>query len=97
MNIVNDFVPANIIVNIKLPNKRFYEVAWSIALLRGYESLDEFVTDAFIDRVEMFPDGRDNFDDIHWGFKTRSELEKEGAREVKIRSSRYQDKSNQTV
>jgi hypothetical protein len=62
------------IINLKLPNKRFYDIAWAIALLKGYESLDEFVADCFIDRVEMFPDGRDNFDEIQWGFKTREEL-----------------------
>jgi hypothetical protein len=68
--------PAHMIVNLKLPNKRFYDIAWSIALLKGYESLDEFVTDCFIDRIEMYPEGRDNFDGVQWGFKTREELEK---------------------
>ena len=77
MNIVNDFLPTNIIVKLKLPNQRVYEVAWFIALLRGYENLDEFVNDVFLDSIEMFPDGRDDFDNIKWGFKTREDLEKE--------------------
>ena len=75
MNIVNDFVPTNIIVKLKLPNQRAYEVAWSIALLRGYENLDEFVNDVFLNSIEMFPDGRDDFDNVKWGFKTREEEE----------------------
>ena len=84
MNIVNDFVPANIIVKLKLPSQRAYEVAWSIALLRGYENLDEFVNDVFLDSIEMFPDGRDDFDNIKWGFKTREDLEKEEEKRVKV-------------
>jgi hypothetical protein len=83
MNIVNDFVPANIIVRLKLPNQRAYEVAWSIALLRGYENLDEFVNDVFLNNIEMFADGRDDFDNIKWGFKTREGLEKEEEKRVK--------------
>jgi hypothetical protein len=81
MNIVNDFVPANIIVKLKLPNQRAYEVAWSIALLRGYENLDEFVNDVFLDSIEMFPDGCDDFDNIKWVFKTR---EQEEEKRVKV-------------
>ena len=84
MNIVNDFVPAHIIVKLKLPNQRAYEVAWSIALLRGYENLDEFVNDVFLDSIEMFPDGRDDFDNVKWGFKTREDLEKEEEKRVKV-------------
>jgi hypothetical protein len=75
MDIINDFVPTNIIVKLKLPNQRAYKVAWSIALLRGYENFDEFVNDVFLDSIEMFPDGRDDFDNIKWGFKTRKEEE----------------------
>ena len=82
MNIVNDFVSKDIIVKLKLPNQRAYEVAWSIALLRGYENLDELVNDVFLDSIEMFPDGRDDFDNIEWGFKTRWEKEQE--KKVKI-------------
>jgi hypothetical protein len=84
MNIVNDFVPKDIIVKLKLPNQRAYEVAWSIALLRGYENLDEFVNDVFLDSIEMFPDGRDDFDNIKWGFKTREDLEKQEEKRVKV-------------
>jgi hypothetical protein len=84
MNIVNDFVPANIIVKLKLPNQRAYEVAWSIALLRGYENLDEFVNDVFLDRIEMFPDGRDDFDNIKWVFKTREQQEHEEKQRAKV-------------
>jgi hypothetical protein len=84
MNIVNDFVPANIIVKLKLPNQRAYEVAWSIALQRGYENLDEFVNDVFLDSIEMFPDGRDDFDNVKWGFKTREDLDKEAEKRVKV-------------
>ena len=84
MNIVNDFVPTNIIVKLKLPNQRAYEVAWSIALLRGYENLDEFVNDMFLDSIEMFPDGRDDFDNIKWGFKTREQQEHEEKQQVKV-------------
>jgi hypothetical protein len=80
MNIVNDFVPANIIVKLKLPNQRAYEVAWSVALLRGYENLDELVNDVFLDSIEMFPD---DFDNVKWGFKTREGLEKEEEKRVK--------------
>jgi hypothetical protein len=64
MNIVDDFVPAHVIVKLKLPSQRAYEVAWSIALLRGYENLDEFVNDVFLDSIEMFPDGRDDFENV---------------------------------
>ena len=84
MNIVNDFVPAHVIVKLKLPSQRAYEVAWSIALLRGYGNLDEFVNDVFLDSIEMFPDGRDDFDNIKWGFKTREDLEKEAEKRVKV-------------
>lgn len=83
-DIINDFVPTNIIVKLKLPNQRAYEVAWSIALLRGYESLDEFVNDVFLDSIEMFLDGRDDFDNIKWGFKTREDLEKQEEKRVKV-------------
>ena len=84
MNIVNDFVSAHIIVKLKLPNQRAYEVAWSIALLRGFENLDEFVNDVFLDSIEMFPDGRDDFDNIQWCFKTREDLEKEEEKRIKV-------------
>jgi hypothetical protein len=82
MNIENDFVPATIIVKLKLPNQRAYEVAWSIAHLRGYENLDEFVNDVFLDSIET--DGRDDFDNVKWGFKTREGLEKEEGKRVKV-------------
>jgi hypothetical protein len=26
--------------------------------LKGYQNLDEFVSDVFLDRIEMYPDGR---------------------------------------
>ena len=84
MNIVNDFVPTTIIVKLKLPNQRAYEVAWSIALLRGYENLDEFVNDVFLDSIEMFPDGRDDFENTKWGFKTR-EQRKRTSKDISIR------------
>jgi len=84
MNIINDFVPTNIIVKLKLPNQRAYEVAWSIALLRGYENLDELVNDVFLDSIEMFPDGRDDFENVKWGFKTREQREKEEERLAKV-------------
>ena len=84
MNIVNDFVPANIIVKLKLPNQRAYEVAWSIALLRGYENLDEFVNDVFLDSIKMFPDGRDDFDNVKWGFKTRERKRREADKCIAI-------------
>jgi hypothetical protein len=83
MDIVNDFVPKDIIVKLKPPNQRAYEVAWFIALLRRYENLDEFVNDVFLDSIEMFPDGRDDFDNIRLGFKTREDLEKEEEKRVK--------------
>ena len=84
MNIINDFVPKDIIVKLKLPNQRAYEVAWSITLLRGYENLDEFVKDVFLDSIEMFPDGRDDFENVHWGFKTRERREKEEEKPAKV-------------
>ena len=56
MDFINDFVPTNTKVKLKLPNQRAYEVAWFIALLRGYENLVEFVNDVFLDSIEMFPD-----------------------------------------
>jgi hypothetical protein len=84
MDIINDFVPTNIIVKLKLPNQRAYEVGWCIALLRGYENLDEFVNDVFLDSIEMFPDGCDDFDNVNWGFKTKGDLEKEEEKQVKV-------------
>ena len=84
MNIINDFVPKGIIVKLKLPSQRVYEVAWSIALLRGYENLDEFVNDVFLYSIEMFSDGRDDFDNIKRGFKTRDDLDKEEEKRVKV-------------
>jgi hypothetical protein len=77
MDIINDFAPKDIIVKLKLPNQRAYEVAWSIALLRGYGNLDDLVNDVFLDSIEMFSDGRDDFENIKWGFKTREQREKE--------------------
>ena len=29
---------------------------------------------------EMFPDGRDDLDNVHWGFKTRDQEEKNNQR-----------------
>jgi hypothetical protein len=67
-----------IIVSLKLPNKRAYELAWSICLLKGYQNLDEFVSDVFLDRIEMYPDGRADIHDLlHWGYKTREEMREE--------------------
>ena len=84
MNIINDFVPKDIIVKLKLPSQRVYEIAWSIALLRGYENLDELVNDVFLDSIEMFPDGRDDFDNVKWGFTTREQREKEEEKLAKV-------------
>jgi hypothetical protein len=80
MDTVNDFVPKDIIVKLKFPNQRSYEVAWSLALLRGYEDFDEFCNDIILDRLEMFPEGRDDLDNVRWGFKTREQREKERAK-----------------
>jgi hypothetical protein len=41
-------------VNVKLPNKRAHELAWAICLLKGYQNLDEFVSDVILDRIEMY-------------------------------------------
>ena len=80
MDIINDFVPKDIIVKLRLPNQRAYEIAWSLALLRGYEAFDDFVQDIVLDRLKMFPEGRDDVDNVHWGFKTREQREKERAK-----------------
>jgi hypothetical protein len=80
MDIVNDFVPKDIIVKLKFPNQRAYEIARSLSLLRGYEDFDDFVRDIVLDRLEMFPEGRDVLDNVHWGFKTREQREKERAK-----------------
>jgi hypothetical protein len=42
--------------------------------------LDELVNDVFLDSIEMFPDGRDNLENVKWGFKTREQREKERAK-----------------
>jgi hypothetical protein len=80
MDIINDFVPKDIIVKLKFPNQRAYEFAWSLALLRGYENFDDFVRDIVLNRLEMFPEGRDDLDNVHWGFKSRDQREKERAK-----------------
>lgn len=61
-------VAKDIIVKLRLPNQRAYEVAWSICLLKGYDNLEEFVNDVFLDSIEMFPDGRDDLENVRWGF-----------------------------
>jgi hypothetical protein len=50
-------------VNLKLPNKRVYELAWAICKLKGYQNLDEFVSDVYLDTIEMYPDGRAGLED----------------------------------
>ena len=65
------------IVKLRLPNQRAYEVASSICLLRGYGNFDEFVNEVFLDSIEIFPDGRDDLENVHWGFKNREEKERE--------------------
>jgi hypothetical protein len=68
----------NIMVNLKLPNKRVYELVWAICKLKGYQNLDEFVSDVYLDTIEMYPDGRAGLgDDLDLGFKTREQMEKE--------------------
>jgi hypothetical protein len=84
MNIVNDFVPAHIIVKLKFPNQRAYEIAWSLALLNGYDDFDEFVNDLVIDRLDMYVEGRNDLDDIEWGFKTREQREMEEEKRIKV-------------
>jgi len=71
MDIINDFAPKDIIVKLRFPNQRVYEFAWSLALLKGYEDFDEFVNDTFLSRLEMYPEGCDDLDDVKWGFKSR--------------------------
>ena len=75
MNIINDFVPINLIVNIKLPNKRAYEITWSLAKLQGYETLDDFINDIVLTGLEMYPEGATGFN-IDWGFKREKEQAK---------------------
>jgi hypothetical protein len=54
--------------------KGAYKNACAIALLRGHENLEEFVNDIFLDRLEMYPEGRAGLEDcIDWGFKTRDQ------------------------
>jgi hypothetical protein len=86
MDILSDVMPVNIIVNIKLRNRRMYEVAWAIAKLRRYETLDDFINDAVLDAIEMVPDGTGGpgISDIEWGFKTRWGSEKEQGKQAKI-------------
>ena len=44
----------DIIVRLKLPNQRAYDVACAIANLKGYKTLDDFVNDVFLDRLQMY-------------------------------------------
>jgi hypothetical protein len=75
MGILDDVMPVNIIINLKLPNQRVYRNACAIVLLRGHENLEEFVNDIFLDRLEMYPEGRAGLEDcIDCGFKTRDQM-----------------------
>ena len=71
--------PVRLIINIELPNQRAYEVAWAIAKLRGFETLDQFFEEAAIDAIEMVVDcrGSPEISEVNWGFKTREKLENE--------------------
>jgi uncharacterized protein involved in tellurium resistance len=45
-----------------------------ICKIKEYSNLDVFVSDIFLDRIEMYPDGRAELDnELHLGFKTRLE------------------------
>lgn len=76
----------SIICSIRLPNQRAYEVAWAIAKLKGYETLEEWINDVVVDAIEMFPDGRAGFDseEIDYGFKTKWQIGQE--QQEKVRS-----------
>ena len=67
------------LVNIKLPSKRAYGVAWAVAKLKGYDTLDQWINDLVVDALEMYPDGRAGLDtdEVDWGFETRQQIEKE--------------------
>jgi hypothetical protein len=65
-----DATTVNIICDIKLPSQRMYEIAWAIAKLQGYETLDDFITDEFLQVLEGHPEGNVGLD-IDWGFKSR--------------------------
>jgi hypothetical protein len=46
----------------------------ALSLVCRYNNVDEFVSDIFLDRIEMYPDGRAELDnELHLGFKTRLE------------------------
>jgi hypothetical protein len=95
MDIINDFVSKDIIVKLKPPNQRAYEVAWPIALLRGYESFDEFVNDVFLDSIEMFPDGRDDFENIRWGFQNKRTEGERTSKDISIREQEIVEMQNE--
>lgn len=81
-------VSKDIIVKLKLPNQRAYEVAWSICLLRGYDNFDEFVNDVFLDSIEMFHEGRDDLENVRWGFKSREQHKEEEEEKDRVEVSR---------
>lgn len=68
--------PKDIIVNIRLPNQRAYDVAWAVARLKGYRDLDECINDWVLEMLEMYIEGRAGFDssEIDWGFKSRDQM-----------------------
>jgi hypothetical protein len=85
-DILEDVMPVNLIVNVKLRNKRMYEVAWAIAKLQGFENLEEFINNAVLEMIEIVVDGRGypGITDVDWGFKTREQLRNEEKKQAKI-------------
>jgi hypothetical protein len=82
--------PMRITVNITFPNKRAYDVAWAIAKLSDYEDLDEYINDAFMKTLEMYPEGSASLDmeEDEWGFKSRWQKRREEIKEEQAKTSR---------
>ena len=77
----------SIIVNIKLPSHRVYELAWAVAKRHGYGTLDQYINGVVLDSLEMYPEGRDSLQisDIDWGLRPA------GKRRKKISLKRNHD------
>ena len=73
--------PKNILVNAKFPSERVYDVAWALTKLEGFQSLDDFITDTVLKKLEMYPEGSAGIDMKDWGFKSRWQIQREKEKE----------------
>jgi len=75
-NIINDTVITDIFITLRVP-KRVYEISWAVSKLKGYDSLDSFVQDIFLEDIQMYLDGRSSLDDdTYWSVLKEEEDEK---------------------